>query len=137
MTSGRDLMDIAQKRDITVMNISCPECGSISLLEGESCYIGIDGQTDGREYKERFAHELGHCVKGAFYNRYSPYDIVSRHEARADSWAIEELVPKEELLQALAENLDSIYLLAEHFGVTEDFMKKVCIHYGCYNGKID
>jgi len=35
----------------------------------------------------QLAHELGHCECGAFYNRYSPFDLVGKHERRADCWA--------------------------------------------------
>ena len=84
--------------------------------------------------KERAAHEIGHCVKGAFYNRYAAADLISRHEYRADKWAIEELIPKDELLAAIKKNLDSIYLLSQHFGVSEDFMLKACRYYGVYFG---
>lgn len=133
MTTRQDLMLIAKRERIPIMNISCKNCGSISLLDGDNCYIGIDKDTAEKLYKERCAHELGHCIKGAFYNRFSSFDIISRHEARADKWAIETLITKEELTEAIKENLDSIYLLAEHFNVSEDFMVKVCKHYGCYN----
>ena len=126
------LEEIAEEENIPVMETECEKCGSISLLMGENCYIGIDSNSDEREYKERLAHELGHCVQGAFYNRYSHYDVVSRHEAAADRWAIEELVPPDELEEALAENLDNIYLLAERFDVSEDFMIKACKYYECY-----
>lgn len=136
MTTKQELMDFAAAENIPIMSISCKNCGSISLLQGENCYIGIDKDTAERQYKERCAHELGHCVKGAFYNRYSPFDIVSRHEARADKWAIENLISKEELVDAFKENIDSIYLLAEYFNVTESFMVKVCRHYGFYNDSL-
>ncbi len=80
------------------------------------------------------AHEIGHCVKGAFYNRYATADNISQHEYRADKWAIENLIPKSELIKAIKKNLDSIYLLAQHFDVSEDFMIKACRYYGVYFG---
>ena len=52
----------------------------------------------------------------------------------ADKWAIEELIPKSELIKAIKKNLDSIYLLAQHFDVSEDFMIKACRYYGVYFG---
>ena len=52
----------------------------------------------------------------------------------ADKWAIENLIPKSELIKAIKKNLDSIYLLAQHFDVSEDFMIKACRYYGVYFG---
>ena len=39
-----------------------------------------------------------------------------------------------ELIKAIKKNLDSIYLLAQHFDVSEDFMIKACRYYGVYFG---
>lgn len=134
MTKFDDLQEIAVNEDIEIMSADCPECGSLSLLLNGKCYVGIDEKIPEKSRKERTAHELGHCIQGAFYNRYSPYDIISRHEARADRWAIEKLVPQDELVEQLKKNVDSIYALAQYFEVTEDFMKKACKYYGYYNG---
>lgn len=136
MTNLDELLDICEKEDITVFTADCPASGSMSLLDDGKCYIAVDSATKPNELLERHAHEIGHCIKGAFYNRYSHFDIISRHEARADKWAVEKLIPKEELKRAIEQNNDTIYLLAEYFGVSEDFMIKACKHYGFYNEAI-
>lgn len=77
----------------------------------------------------KLAHELGHCETGSFYNRYSPFDIVARHERRADKWAIKKLVPKDELDVAVSSGCIEPWDLAERFGVTETFMRKaICMY---------
>lgn len=134
MKNIQELYDICRRENISIDFIDCPKCGSISLYGANSCAIGIDSSTPVGLLKERAAHEIGHCVKGAFYNRYAAADLISRHEYRADKWAIEELIPKDELLAAIKKNLDSIYLLSQHFGVSEDFMLKACRYYGVYFG---
>ena len=128
------MYDICSRENITIDFIDCPKCGAISLFGAGGCAIGIDSQTPARLLKERTAHEIGHCVKGAFYNRYATADNISQHEYRADKWAIENLIPKSELIKAIKKNLDSIYLLAQHFDVSEDFMIKACKYYGVYFG---
>ena len=120
MTNIQELYDICSRENITIDFIDCPKCGAISLFGAGGCAIGIDSQTPARLLKERTAHEIGHCVKGAFYNRYAT--------------AIENLIPKSELIKAIKKNLDSIYLLAQHFDVSEDFMIKACRYYGVYFG---
>lgn len=137
MVSTQDLLKICDKENITVMTTVCPASSSMSLMLSDGkYYIGIDTNTPENELLERHAHEIGHCVKGAFYNRYSNFDIVSRYEKRADSWAIEHLCPFEELEKQIRKCNDSIYLLAQAFNVTEDFMIKVCKHYNIYNEAI-
>lgn len=133
MKNLQELYKICSKENISVDFISCPACGSVSLFGANGCHIGIDSDVPPRQLKERMAHEIGHCVKGAFYNRYASLDLISRHEYRADKWAIEELIPKDELAAQIAKNLDSIYLLAQHFDVSEDFMVKACRYYGFYH----
>ena len=76
-----------------------------------------------------WGHRLGHCLTGSFYNRYTPYDVRRRHENRADKWAVRSLIPAPELDEAIASGHTQMWELAEHFGVTEEFMRKaVCLH---------
>ena len=135
----RDELDhIAEDEDITVLNTNCPECGSISLMTSEgNCYIGIDNKEMTKaEELVHMAHELGHCVTGSFYNRYSKFDIISKHEYCANKWAIKKLIPKDELISAFESGIMEIWELAEHFGVTEEFMIQTCEFYGYYHKAI-
>ena len=133
MTDMRQLMCLCEKEDIEVELRDLRFCESFSFMLGDSCFIAINARLPERFIKEHAAHEVGHCVKGAFYNKSAPLDLISQHEYRADKWAIETLLPKEELEEQISRNnLDSLYLLSEHFAVSEDFIKKACIHYGLY-----
>lgn len=100
------------------------------LLDDGSCVIGIDctKMTDSQE-KTQLAHEIGHCETGSFYSRYVQVDSRQRHENRADKWAIQKLIPEDELDEAVANGCTELWELAEHFGVTEDFMKKAVCWY--------
>lgn len=74
-------------------------------------------------------HESGHYATGTTHKVYSPYDLISRHEYRANKWAIRCAVPAEELAAALAAGYTEVWSLAEYFGVTEDFMKRAISWY--------
>jgi hypothetical protein len=132
MYSVPALYDFAQQQNIEVIRYPMKENGSMSImLEDGSCYIGIDAsiQDGGSEERTHMGHELGHCLTGSFYNRYTKFDIRQRHENRADKWAISHLIPVEELDEAVAGGCSELWELAEWFGVTEQFMKKaVCYH---------
>lgn len=104
---------------------------SMSVSIDGDCFIGINPirlNTDIEE-KINLAHELGHCMTGSFYNRYSKLDIRAKHEHRADKWAIKKLIPKDELKKAINGGRETLYELAEYFNVTESFMQKALDFY--------
>ena len=101
------------------------------MLDDGRCFIGIDEsiQDGGTEERVHLGHELGHCLTGSFYNRYTRFDVRQRHENRADKWAIRQIIPVEDLDDAVAGGCCEIWELAERFGVTEAFMRKaVCLY---------
>ena len=75
------------------------------------------------------AHEGGHICTGTTHTVYSPYDLIERHENRADRWAIQHLIPKDMLEAAVASGFTQPWELAEYFGVTEDFIRKAVCYY--------
>jgi Zn-dependent peptidase ImmA (M78 family) len=118
---------IAKEQNIVVDRFALSSREALSLMDTDGqCFIAIDPRRIINETDERnkLAHELGHCVTGSFYNRYSKYDCRQRHENRADKWAIHQLITEDALDQAVAEGHTEVWDLAEHFGVTEQFIKK-------------
>ena len=75
------------------------------------------------------AHEGGHISTGATHKVNSAYDLIAKHEYKADKWAIKALIPVEELDVAVAEGHTGLWDLADYFGVTEDFMRKAVCWY--------
>ena len=99
------LYALAQQQNIEVLSFSLPESGSMSILmENGSCVIGMDDSIRDGSSQERvhLAHEIGHCVTGSFYNIHAAVDCRQRHENRANKWAISQLIPVEELDDAIA-----------------------------------
>ena len=83
----------------------------------------------GAEELVAVAHEGGHIATGATHKVNSPFDLVEKHEHKADRWAIEKLIPEEELDEAVAAGCTELWQLAEHFAVTEEFMRKAVCWY--------
>ena len=77
-----------------------------------------------KEEKVVLAHELGHQLRNAFYNISTSLETKERMEYRADRWAIKNLIPFPELLNALKNGITERWELAEHFNVTEDYIDK-------------
>ena len=132
MTRLEELYDHAENAGIDVDWVMMNHCDAFSMqLDDGDCVIGINPcqiSSSADEYV-KLAHEIGHCETGSFYNRYSPLDVVARHEVRADRWAIKKLVPKDKLDAAVADGRTEIWELAEYFNVTYFFMQKAVNFY--------
>ena len=128
----RNLYDFARQQNIGVFSFPLPETGSLSFMEDNGdCYIGMDDSIRDGDVRERvhLGHELGHCVTGSFYNIHAAVDCRQRHENRADKWAVQALIPVEELDNAIAEGCTEVWELADRFGVTEEFIRKTVCYY--------
>lgn len=128
------LYRLAEEKGVEVDFFPLRRAQSLSMpLPGRQgrCAIAMDPDklTTAADEKVKLCHELGHCLTGSFYNRYAPLDLRQRHELHADRWAVAQLVPREELTQALDRGLTQVWELADHFEVTEDFMRKALTHY--------
>ena len=126
------LYDFAKQQNIGVFPFPLPETGSLShMSDSGACYIGMDDSVLDGDVQERvhLGHELGHCVTGSFYNIHAAVDCRQRHENKADKWAVQTLIPVEELDDAIAEGCTEVWELAERFGVTEEFIRKTVCYY--------
>ena len=125
-----ELYSIAADNGIRVLEFPLPECGSLSLETAAGAVIGIDSTHDftAGEYNAHLGHELGHCRYGGFYNRYSPFDLVERHEHRADKWFILQAIPKEVLFRQLRRGYDA-WEIAEQLDTTEEYVRMAYYYY--------
>ena len=120
-----DLYAYAERRNIDVDWIPMRRATSLSVPLGDRYAIALDPWKLGSLAQETvcLAHELG------FYNQYAALDVRQRHENRADKWAIQHLIPVEDLDEAVVEGCEDIPALSEHFCVTEDLMRKAVCWY--------
>ena len=128
----RSLYDLAVQQNIEVIPYPMPQNGSMSVMADSGlCAIGMDKSVldGGTQERVHLTHELGHCVTGSFYNIHAAIDCRQRHENKADKWAIQALIPVEELDRAIAEGCTEIWDLADRFGVTEEFIRKALCWY--------
>jgi len=127
-----DLYDLARQQNIEVLRYPMGENGSMSVMtDSGACYIGMDESVRDGGIQERvhLGHELGHCLTGSFYSIHTAVDCRQRHENRADKWAILQMIPVNDLDDAVAQGCTELWELAERFGVTEDFMRKAVYYY--------
>lgn len=135
-----DLYQFASEQGVDVDWVPMEQALSLSIpLPDGTCCIALNPWRLDMVEKEAvcLAHELGHCELGAFYNQWAACDVRRKHENRADKWAIARLIPEEALDEAVADGHTELWDLAEHFGVTEDFMRKAICWYTHGNLAVD
>lgn len=128
----KDLYHLAKEQNIAVLHYPMALNESMSvMLDNGKCFIGMDDavRDGGIEERVHLSHELGHCLTGSFYNIHAAIDHRQRHENKADKWAITQLVPVNDLDDAIAQGCTELWELAERFGVTENFMRKALCYY--------
>lgn len=130
------LFDYAAEQGIDVDWFPMKKAESLSLPFGDGLYgIAIDPKQirSRADLTHKLGHELGHCMTGSFYNRYSNFDCRQRHENRADKWAIAKLIPVDALEAAYSVGCVEIWELAELFDVPEEFVRKAICFYSQNN----
>lgn len=81
------------------------------------------------EMLECLCHECGHCATGATHRTGSPWDLVEKHEYKANRWAIEQFLPFNALQDAMHNGCTEPWQLAEAFGLPQPFIEKALHHY--------
>lgn len=71
-----------------------------------------------------FAHEMGHCMTNSFYKEHWSPAEKAECENRANAWAVNYLIPFDDLCAAMKNGCRELGELARLFGVSYRFMKK-------------
>jgi hypothetical protein len=120
----------AEASGIAVMEFPLPQNRSLSVSMGDRESIGMDSSAPMllSERHARLGHELGHCLYGGFYTRATPFDLVERHERRADKWYILHAIPRETLFAQLRAGYD-VWEIADALNTTEDYVRMAYYYY--------
>lgn len=116
--------------DVDWRIMSTAESLSIQWTDG-TCAVVMDPTRFASNADEtwKLSHELGHCETGSFYNRNSALDERRRNEERADRWAIRNVLPFEDLEEAVESGARELWELAERFDLPEQMVKKAIDYY--------
>ena len=77
------------------------------------------------------AHEYGHCKSGSTHKLYSPFDLVCKHEYKADRRAIIDFLPVDKIKTAFKNGCQTVYEVSEFLDMPEEFVSKAIKHYTC------
>lgn len=130
------LYDFADRNGIPIVPFPLGSLEAMSYLSPSGdVFIGIDPDSikSSQDEKLKLAHELGHCMKGAFYNVYATCDVWQKQENRANKWAYEHLVTKKDLSEAVENGFQEVWELSELFDVPPEIMARICHWYKYHN----
>ena len=118
------LYEIAGNQGISIYDFPMLELRAVSLYGG---HIAIDRRkcSSDTEYKCVLAHEIGHCQTNSFYTvntQRCDRELCERH---ANRFAVELLVPLDDLKRAMHRGLLFAEILVRIFDVTPEFIRMV------------
>ncbi len=120
-----------QDNGIKVFNFGLPNIKSVSI-EADNKYGIFINHKEIENPDEEFivaTHEYGHCMTGSTHPPYSPLDIISKHEYRADRKAVLDFLPIDRIKSAIKDGCRSAYEFSEYLDVPEQFVIKAFQHY--------
>lgn len=120
-----------QNSDIEIFNFGLENIKSVSV-EADGRYGIFINHKEIEDSNEEFivaTHEYGHCMTGSTHPPYSPLDIISKHEYRADRKAVLDFLPLDKIKSAIKDGCRSAYEFSEYLDVPEQFVIKAFQHY--------
>lgn len=120
-----------QENNIKVMHFGLPNIKSVSVETNNKYGIFINHREieDSDEEFLVVTHEYGHCMTGSTHPPYSPLDIISKHEYRADRRAVLDFLPIERIKLAVKDGCRTVYEFSEYLDLPEQFILKAFQHY--------
>lgn len=120
-----------QSNGIELIHFGLPNAKSVSI-ETDGNYGIFINHKEIENPDEEFmvvTHEYGHCMTGATHPPYSPVDLVSRHEYRADRKAVLDFLPIDRIKSAIKYGCRTAYEFSDYLDVPEPFVLKAFQHY--------
>lgn len=100
-------------------------------------FLDKDKMNSTADEAEALYHEAGHYATGATHAVHSPFDLVEKHEYKANKWAVQNAISEDELDEAVASGCADLWSLSEHFNYPPDFIKMAVCWYVYGNLNID
>ena len=114
---------------IYAYNIGFTDAATIEWNGAYGIFVDVSRPRDWRQLSWQLAHEVGHCATGCTHRVSSPYDLVCRHEYKANRWAIQRYLPFEELQNAVSAGYTEPWQLAEYFQLPETAVRGALNYY--------
>ena len=100
-------------------NIGFADAATIELNGQYGIFLDFDRFSTKSDFFWALIHEVSHCATGCTHRVSSEYDLVARHEYKANRRAIETYLPLDALRGAMRAGYTEPWQLAEYFGLPE------------------
>ncbi len=118
----------AQGARIFAWDIGFADAATIEMGGQYGIFIDFRRCRTVADFGWRLAHEVSHCATGCTHRLSSPYDLIEKHEYKANRRQIETYLPLEKLRQAVALGYREPWQLAEYFGIPQEGVERA-LHY--------
>ena len=115
--------------NIYAYNIGFADAATVEMNGRYGIFVDISHPHSWRQMSWQLAHELGHCATGCTHKLSSPYDLIARHEYKADRWAITRYLGVEALRRAMAAGYTEPWQLAEYFDLPQPAIEKALYYW--------
>lgn len=126
-----DVYQKIQESGINVMHFGLPNIKSVSV-ETDGRYGIFINHNEIKDSDEEFivaTHEYGHCMTGSTHPLYSPFDVISRHEYKADRRSVLDFLSIDSIKEAIKYGCITPYEFSEYLDIPEQFVIKAFQHY--------
>jgi hypothetical protein len=108
------------------------ECVDACVLEvrnGYGIFVNFFACGNIADMQYMLMHEYGHCATGCTHKVGSKYDLVEKHEYKANKFAMLRYLPPCEFEEAFANGYTQPWELSEWFNIPEKFIIKTLGYY--------
>ena len=119
------------ENNISLFDYRIPNSIGTTIEAGGAYGIFIDFNKIETLYDEfrYIAHEYGHCVSGSTHKLMSKFDLIEKHEYRANKSAILEFLPLDKIEEAINAGYQELWEISEYLDMPQDFVEKAIKFY--------
>ena len=109
--------------------IGFTDAASLEMGGEFAIFLDLSQLPSSAQQCEALAHELGHCATGCTHKVSSSWDLISKHEHKANRWAYEKYLPEEELRRLMQDGCTEVWQLAERLGFPEKTVRDAVLYW--------
>lgn len=116
---------------IKVFSCDIPSIKAATIEVDEHYGIFINRKLIKNSYEEFLVatHEYGHCMSGTTHKINSEFDLVSKHEYKANRQAVLDFLPVASLKQAVKNGCHTVQELSDYLDMPKEFILTALKHY--------
>lgn len=122
---------LALYRELQAAGVSCFDwelgdeiASTIELNDKYALFIDTSAIHTKAEETVVVAHEAGHIITGSTHRVCSPYDLIEKHEHKANAWSYNRLLTPEKLEAARRAGCRECWEVAEFLDLPQDYVEK-------------